>query len=201
MTRRHGITVETVKRLLIDSGEVRMNYVDSSSTGTLLGATRDGNQFLVTQDIREMPLDGAKGKVKGGRRIIREDASIVANFIEITSDLFNKALPGSTNENSLPLYDKITRTGFRISSGLDTDPSNLDVYIDNIAIIGEVNGNSSEPAVLIIKNAIGDGNLEMTTVDGDESKLVITFSGHYDPATSLDTGMWEIRWPNIVSES
>jgi hypothetical protein len=200
MERRHGITQETSKNLFIDSGEVRLNYVDSSNVGTLLGATRDGNQFIITQDIRDIPVDGSKGKVKGLRRIIRVDAQIIANFIELNTTMLEKALPGTdaVGYPSAParVADQITRA-LEIQAGLAGE--SRDDYIGNIAIVGEISG-TDEPVVCMIKNALGDGNVEITTTDNDEAGLSITFSAHFDPS-DLDTEPWEIRYPKVNVES
>jgi hypothetical protein len=199
MTRRHGVTKETPKRFVIDSGAV---YKDYGLAGeTLLGATRDGNTFTLNQEIRNMPVDGARGKVKGHDRPINVEPVIVANFVEMTADQFVRAIVGA-NREAYPSYagkthTLITRDLDKIRSGLDTETG--DDYMDNITIVGQVSG-TNKPIVIGIENVIADGNIEINTVDEDESVLSVTFSARFD-ASDLDDEPWFVRFPKIPTES
>lgn len=186
MTRRHGVDSTTFPNMIIDSGAVYLNYGESGEA--LLGTTRGGNTFTIETDYREMPVDGAKGPVKGGIRIIRSDATLIANFIKLSSTLMNRVLSGSDINADTPAspYSQIIRS-------LQVE---LTDYATNVAIIGEVQGDSTNPVVVIVKNALCTGNFELAFTDADESLLVATFKGHYDPA-SMDSEPWEIRWPEI----
>jgi len=182
MARYHGITSTTYQNLAIDSGAVYKNYGEAGEA--LLGATRGGNTFMVEQDIRDMNADGAKGPVKGARRIIRVTPKITANMLEIDTTLLTLALVGSSSSDQTT-YDLITR-------GLSIATSD---YVTNVAIIGETTvSGASVPVVCMIKNGIADGNFEFAFNENDESVISIEFSGHYDPS-DLDTEPWEIRWP------
>lgn len=187
MARYHGVTTETVKRLFVDAGAVYLNYGETEER--LLGATNDGNTFSIEQDIREIEVDGARGPVKGLRRIIEVRAQIVANLLELTAENLKTALAGSTMEDypdgEEKTHDKISRK-LTVS---DTD------YIGNVALVGEISG-SQEPVICIVKNAIADGNFNIDTVDKEEAGLEITFTGHFDPA-DMDEEPWEIRFPVI----
>ena len=187
MARQHGITTETVKRLFLDAGAVYLNYGETEER--LLGATNDGNTFTIEQDVREIEVDGARGPVKGLRRIIEVRAQIVANLLELTADNLKTALAGSTMED---YPDGEEKTHDKISRKLtiaDTD------YIGNVALVGEISG-SQEPVICIIKNALVDGNLSIDTADKEEAGLEVTFTGHFDPA-DMDDEPWEIRFPVI----
>ena len=185
MNRYHGITTETAKRLLVDAGAIYINYGETDER--LLGATNDGNTFTIEQDIREVEVDGARGPVKGLRRIIEVRAQIVANLLEMTADNLQLALAGSTKadypDDGTKEYDSITR---KTAIGEDA-------YIDNVALVGEISG-SKKPVICMVKNALSDENLSIETVDKDEAGLQITFTGHFDPA-DLDEEPWEIRFP------
>ena len=185
--KTHGITTETVKRLFLDAGAVYLNYGETEER--LLGATNDGNTFTIEQDIREIEVDGARGPVKGLRRIIEVRAQVVANLLEMTADNLKTALAGSTMED---YPDGEEKTHDKISRKLtiaDTD------YIGNVALVGEISG-SQEPVICIIKNALVDGNFSIDTADKEEAGLEVTFTGHFDPA-DMDDEPWEIRFPVI----
>jgi len=191
MTRYHGISTETVKRFLIDAGAVYVNYGETSER--LLGATRGGNQFVVEQDVKEIEMDGAKGPVKGARRIVEVRARIVANLLELTAENLKLALAGS-NMADYPTsagktHDKITR---------NRDIVNSD-YVTNVALVGNISG-ADNPFVGIIKNALAVENMELSTEAREEGVLEVTFEGHFDPS-NLDAEPWEIRFPVIESGS
>lgn len=187
MPTYHGITTETYERLIIDAGQVRKNYVDENDPGVLLGATRGGSVFAVETELREMPVDGAKGPVKGDKRIIKVTASLECNFIESTTEIFKRILCGSSAVPFESSHDDITRS-------LQLQASD---YLTNVVMIGEVSG-SSEPVILFIENALSDGKLSMSLSDNDETVNKVKFIGHFDP-DDLDAEPWKIRFPNDVN--
>ena len=190
--RYHGITDTTYKNFVIDSGEVRLNYVDQTDPGTLLGATRGGTTFTIETEYRDMPVDGAKGKVKGGRRITKVDAKMVCNFVEFSSDIIKMALPGSAITNhptATPTHDEIKRS-LAIALG---------DYHASIALIGQVSG-SELPIICLLKNALADGNFEISAVDNEESVLAMTFSAHFD-TDNLDLEPYLVRYPQGLEAS
>ena len=69
--------------MVLDAGEVRVNFTSLASPGLRLGATRGGSQFVVEPDMREMDVDGAPGAVMGAARITRVTAKLTCSFVEI----------------------------------------------------------------------------------------------------------------------
>lgn len=180
---RTGITSNTPQKYVVDAGEIRLNYTDGTDQGTLLGATLDGNEFVIEVDVRDPRPDGARGKIKGLRTYNEINASITANMFEISKESLEKNIPGVTVSDEGD-YNKLT-------PGLDIADSE---YIDNVAIVGTLSG-SDEPFVGIIKNALADDGLEMSLADRDDVVQSITFSAHFDPS-DLDTVPYEIRYPS-----
>lgn len=190
MSRQHGITAETYERLVIDAGAVYKDYVSAENPGTLLGATRGGSVFAVETELREMPVDGAKGPVKGDKRIIKVTASLECNFIESTTEIFKRMLPGSSASDfpaESATHDEIRRTN---------DVSAVD-YLTNVVIVGQVSG-SYHPVVLMVENAMSDGKVSISLADNDEAVNKIKFIGHFDP-DALDNEPWLIRFPQDVN--
>ena len=187
MARAHGVSANTYKKFVVDSGAVYYNYTTSP---VLVGATRSGNTFTVETDYRDMVADGAKGPVKGGRRIVGVVATLTVNLLEMSTAMLTKILTGSaaTDYPTTPgkTHDKIVR------SLAITDAN----YLTDIALVGEVTGGGANPAVFIIYNPICDGNFEMGLTDNEESVIAATFKGHFSPA-AMDTEPWEIRFPVI----
>jgi hypothetical protein len=189
MARKHGVTANTYKKFVIDSGAVYKNY--GTGGELLLGATRGGNTFSIETEYREMPADGAKGPVKGSRRVTKVVAKIKANFVEISAAVLALSLPGSA-VSDFPATVGKTHDSVKRSLALA-----LADYVSNIAIVGEVTGNSTQPVIVILSNVLADGKFEMGFSDNDESVIAVEFTGHFDPS-ALDTEPWEIRYPTIA---
>jgi hypothetical protein len=192
MTRRHGISEGTYRKFIIDAGEVRIGFTDFSNPGTLIGATRGGSSLTIEQEIREMEVDGARGPVKGSRRITMVKAALTVNLIEASTDIFKKALVGASSADFNTSWDQITR-----SLGIaDSD------YLSDITILGDVSGYTDGMGVKL-SNVLADGNFELTFADKDEGVIPITFTAHFDPAdleAKDDIEPWSILWPSGVGK-
>jgi len=189
MARFHGITADTYKRFIIDAGAVYTGWTSFAALGTLLGATRGGSQFTIEQEIKDMEVDGARGPVKGSRRITMIKATLTVNFIEHTLAGLKRALVGSDSAVFNVDWDEISRGDFSIA---DAD------FLSDITIVGEVSGDSDGMAIKL-EDAISDGNFELTFADKEEGVIAMTFTAHFDPAdlgAGTDTEPWRIYWPN-----
>lgn len=195
MPRRHGVTKDTYKRLVIDSGAVYKDFVSQAEPGTLLGATRGGSTFTIEPEVKDMVVDGAKGPVKGGRRITRLNVKLVCNFIEHSADLWLNAIPGSEfyhDETTTLVPSDAFHVEFRRSLEIA-----LADYIDNIVIVGQITG-TDQAVVCGVKNALADGPFEMAFVDNEEAGLVVQFTGHFDPS-ALDEEPWILWYPEDLT--
>lgn len=188
MTRKHGITTNTYKKFAIDAGAAYKDYKLAGEA--LLGATRGGTTFTVEQEMRDMPVDGAKGLVKGGERIIRVRPVITINFVELSAEIMSMGLPGSSVAD---FPDTPTKTHDEITRALQIA---LTDYIDNITIVGECSGSPTGYIECGIENALANGNFEMARSDNDESVIALTFVGHFTVA-DLDSEPWFVRFPVI----
>jgi hypothetical protein len=183
LNRKHGITTTTYTHMAIDSGAVYVDYGEGGEA--LLGATRGGNSFAIEQEIKQMEVDGARGPVKGGARIVNVVAKITANFVELDHTLLSYMLVGST------LTDNTTYQ--TLNRALDIEDTD---YFTNVAIVGELAGNDSQAIVCYVKNPIATGNFEAGFNDKDEMVIPVEFTGSFTPA-DLDTEPWEIDWPVV----
>ena len=188
-SKTKGITPSSPQRFLVDAGAVWLDY--GLPTERLLGATRGGNVFSITQNIREMPMDGARGPVKGAERIIESKATLVANLIEITADNIVLMIPAA-KKTDYP--SSIGKTHDSITRDADIVDAN---YITNIALVGKVQG-ALEDFIGLLYNALPTSNVDFKTVDKDEAVVAVTFTAHFDP-NDMDTEPWEIRSPLIVA--
>jgi hypothetical protein len=184
----NGITSSTYRRLVLDTGQLRIGYVDADNPGALIGATRGGSVFEVAPDIREMPVDGVKGEAKGSKRIARVTATLTANIVEFKSWVIKLAAPGSGNYD----YPAVNPTHAEIKRFLLLS---LAKYQSTIAIVGEVK-DTDEPVVCILKNVIGTNGINISLTSNDEAVMQIIFKAHFDPE-NMDAEPWEIVNPNI----
>ena len=178
---------ESLRNLLVDAGAVYLNYGEDNER--LLGATQGGASFNVEQEVREIEVDGARGPIKGGRRVVEEHARITVNLMEMTPENLEIAIFGAKAEERTEGGKKVTRS---ISTPGD------EAYFTNIALVGDIAG-ADEPAVFLIRNAMADGNFEMSTEDQDEASVEVQFTAHFDPE-ALHESPWEIRMPEIAEE-
>jgi len=84
--KKTGVGADSQDRIIIDAGAVYLGFLSVDNPGTLLGATRGGNTFELARTIRRMEADGARGPVKGFRRVEEVVATIKANMMEITAE-------------------------------------------------------------------------------------------------------------------
>jgi hypothetical protein len=191
--RTTGITGSSLNSFVVDAGAVYINFGETDER--LLGATREGNSFVVEVETRDMEIDGVRQAVKGTKRVISVTATITCNLLELTADNLAIALTGSDmgewaadTAATTMTHDTITRS--REIGTMD--------YITNIAIVGKVN-NTGENFIGLIYNALATGGLEVAMEDENEAAIELTFTGHIDPDDIADDGSfteaWEIRMP------
>ncbi len=181
--QRHGVTSNTPNRILIDAGAVYFKATDDwtvASPGTLLGATKGGNTFEVNRTIKRMDPDGAKGPVRGFRRIEEVVAILTANLIEITEANLLMALPGSSAASHV------------ITGGEVADAT----YIANVVIVGTITGfdGTAKPIICKLKNCLADGPFALKLDPKSEAVLQMKFTAHY-ANTDLTTEPWSVEYP------
>lgn len=188
--KTHGITAETAKNLLLDAGAVYLNYGEVDER--LLGATSGGNTFSVEREVKEIEVDGARGKVKGFRRIISENASLSVNLLEASAKNFQLALGAADIEDVMDEggIEKIADAVKPRGQIQDSD------YFKNIALVCTVSG-TTQPCVIILHNVLADDNLEISFEDKEEGKPEVILSAHYDPE-QLEVVPYEIRYPVVA---
>lgn len=174
--------------LILDAGVVYKNFVSPSELGTRLGATKGGSTFIVEQELKDIPVDGAHGPVEGSKRIVSVRPKLTINFIEISQKILNRAFPGSDISN-LPATHK------QFSRSLTIDDSD---YLTNVVLVAQMIENDDPafdfPIIVGVENAISDGNIELSFLDKEESGCSITFAGHFE-SDNLDFEPWFVHIP------
>jgi hypothetical protein len=191
--RQTGASANSAKRFIVDSGAIYKNY--GLADEDPMGATQEGATFTVEQTVREVPVDGFRGPMRGARRVTSEMARISASILEMTTDNLTEIITGSdvTDHTATGAAEK-THNQVQRTSDLPKDGD----YLQNVALVGRVQG-SDEPAVFILYDALSDGGLEMETSDESEGTVSVQFTAHFDPEDP-DTSPWAIRFPSDVDE-
>ena len=172
-------TEAQTNNMLLDTGTLYLDYGEAGER--ILAPTMGGNSFVVEQDIRIIERDGALGKEKGLRRVIKEDATLTCRFKDISYANLKMALAGS-------VLSSVTVTGTLTGTIASTE------YFTNVTWIGT--DHEGKNKIITLFNAMGDNGLSMDFNDKDEAIIEIAFSGHRDP-TNAATALYTI----VESES
>lgn len=174
--KKTGITQETTKSFVINAGAIYTDLTYTEGTGwegNRLGATAGGNALVITNDIREIEIDGAFSKYVGQKVLTASNATLTTNVKEITSNVIKMAILGKVTATSgvdePTAYDLIEGKGKIEASD----------YLTNIGLVGEVSG-TNEPVIIILDNALCTSGLNITTGDNAEAVVAMTFEAHAD---------------------
>ena len=176
---RSGLSILTADNTVLDAGEVWFNidtallesdgWDDAIGVGTgavRVGGTRGGNTFSPGRTIREMPVDGAIGPVRGFNRRASSRPALTVNMLELTVANLEHAIAAATTSSTTSDLTKLV--GDEITDGK---------YITNVAIATTLKG-EVEPVVIVIENALVLEAPEFSFADEDEMVLTVTFVGH-----------------------
>jgi hypothetical protein len=185
----HGITTETVKNMMFDAGAVYVNYGEAGER--LVGATSGGNTFTVEREIKMIEMDGARGPVKGARRITEHKAILTINLLEMSKENFKMMLTAAD------ITDYEDPPGTKVADKIKPRDNIVDAdYFTNVALVTQISG-TGEPCVIILYNVLADDEIEIELEDKEEGKPEIALSAHYDPADLTDVP-YEIRYPVVA---
>lgn len=197
-----GLSTLTAGNMVLDAGAVYLNLgitelEDASASNPLLdavsvsdcvklGGTRGGNRFAPNRTIRQMPVDGGIGPIKGFNRRQTVAPTLTVNMVELTVDNLANAIAAATSATA----GQFTK----ISGGPVTDLA----YISNVALVTTLKGNANLPIVFVIFNALALESPEFATADEDETVLPVTFAAHVT-AAAPNTEPWAIYHPGAGS--
>lgn len=182
-----GYNEHTFKNLLLDAGAIYKNFDETLMTGTLVGATQGGNSFSAVPNMRNIPVDGVKSEYVKGLTVIDDwVVTLTTNLLEVNTETIALALGTSKTEEHDESYDSIEGNNYIE----ETD------YLENIAYVGKMSG-SNKPIIIIVKNALNHGGIQITTEDKNEGKLPVTFHGHL-ASDDLESPPFKILYPKTV---
>lgn len=164
--KKHGITAETIKKLILGAGVIYKNlkYTEDDWTGEPLGATSGGIKFNWEAQWLDVEVDGATVLVKGvSKQKVGESASIEGQMTEMTEDILVTALHlvKSTSEDTN--YVKY------VSKENITE----DDYLENIAYVGTLSDGKN--IIIILPNALCTEAFELETKNAEQTTFAVKF--------------------------
>ncbi len=197
-----GFTKRTADNLLLDAGAFFKNFTyeeggTSNDTfdaavaaGKLIGATKGGGEFSAVPEIRQIEVDGVKGRAKGLEVIDSWDVYLKATVLETTLESIKSSLcAAAIDTGSDETYDVVT--GNAAISPED--------YIDNVTWVGTLSG-SEEPVIIQVFHGLNTDGLKLTMQDKNEGTIPMTFYGHYTQ-DDLDSPPFKIFFPKKKAEA
>lgn len=191
-----GFTKETPEHLLLDAGAFFRNFTyvpggtandtfdKAVEAGKLIGATKGGGEFSAVPTVRQIEVDGVKGRAKGLEVIDSWDVYLKATVLEATTKSVIAALcAASLDTDSDPTYDVIT----------GNPEIDLDDYVENVTWVGKLSGEDI-PVIIQVYNALNTDGLKLTVQDKAEATIPMTFYGHY-AQENLDAPPFKIYYP------
>lgn len=190
--KKHGITTETIKKMILGAGVIYKNLKYDKSgggwTGEPIGATSGGIKFNYESQWLDVDVDGATVLVKGvSKQKVGESASLEGQMTELTEDILTVALHlvKSTSEDTQ--YTKY------VSKENITD----DDYLENIAYVGTLS--SGKNVIIILPNALCTEAFELETKNAEQSTFAVKFECTADLENdSLNKLDIEIYYPTNV---
>jgi hypothetical protein len=195
-----GVGTNTNKHFLLDAGVAYANIDITAletagtnafanaiaATGAIsLGATRGGSSFNPGRTLREIPVDGSIGPIKGFIRRQESRPALTLNLIEMTLGNLQRAIAGSATST--------TGSFSRIVGGAIADTS----YLNNVAIATTLTGSAGLPLVIVVRNPIVMEAPEVSFADEDETVIAVTFTGTV-LSSAPNTEVFAIYHPGVT---
>lgn len=187
-----GYSNKAVEHFVMDAGAIYTNLIldDTGAfvSGDLLGATEGGNEFVVNQTIRDIVIDGKKGRGKGTQVPERIDATLTVNLKEITAQNLSQVIANAhVDTTSNTAYDILTSKG----------QIELDNYLGNVALVARYS--QGKPIIIFLYNALSIEGLEIKTEDNKEVVIPVTFAAHWDEDNvANDEAPYKIYFPKVT---
>lgn len=197
MKTYNGFSSQTSQNLLLDSGAFFVNFDVHNDTyetaqSKLIGATCGGGAFEAKPTIRDVKVDGVKGKAKGLQILNNWTVTMSAKLLEFKKETFQRALTASQVTDD-------TINGKSYNKIQAKNQIELNDYIDNITWLGTISG-SNEPVIIQIFNVLDLDGLKIDAKDNSDIVAELKFTGTYD-TDELDVPPFIIYYPVRIEDS
>ena len=164
---------------IANAGALKTAIASAISAGTILGATRGGGSFVVSRETRQPDVDGKRYRFKGDTFVDFVDAKLSTTMVEVTLDHINTLLPGSAITGSAP------KRTLKLNTAIATTD-----YLTNICWIGDLA--DGRLVLICLKNALNEGDLNLTFVDKGEGTLTCEFHASQASVNDYDEAPFEV---------
>lgn len=175
--KTHGITTETIKKMILGAGVIYKNlkYQATGETqgwnGTVLGATSGGIKFTWETKWLDVEVDGATVLVKGiSKQKVGETASLEGKMTEVTADILKTALhlvESTCEDDDYVMY-------------ISQENISEEDYLENVAYVGTMSNGKN--IIIILPNALCTEAFEIETKNATQT----TFSVKFECTASLE---------------
>ena len=174
-----NLTKVEVEKIQIEES---VNYINFGlETERMIGITRGGSEFTVTNTVRDIEYDGRRGKTKGLQVIEAQEAKL--KLTTICSSQENIAL-------SIPGCEVTDRDGkIIIENGDNTVIAEAD-YLDNITSFAKTLDGKYKK--ITIRNAMHEGAFTSKAQQKAEGEIALEFDAHFNPYDVTEK-IWRIE--------
>lgn len=151
----------------LGAGAVYFNFGELDEL--CIGTTKGGSEFKDGAEFRQREADGDLGPVKGAIDLIKLMPQLTLKSLKIDKVNLAKFYAGMSLDDTNATYSKLTRK-------VDLSSS----YLTNVAFVGQ--NRAGNDIIVIVKNALGDGALELAVTKDEELIPSVQFTGTIDPA-------------------
>lgn len=184
--KKHGITSETIKNMLLNAGTIYKNlkYVEGTGwDGTQLGATSGGLTFSYEATYLDVEVDGATVLVKGiSKQKVGETAALEGQMTEISEGILADALHLEKTTSEDANYTKyVTKSNITEAD-----------YLENVAYVGTLSDGRN--IIIILPNAICVEAFELNPQNATQTTFAVRFESTADLSNDtldkLDIGIY-----------
>ena len=164
--KNHGITSETIKKLILGAGVIYKNlkYASNAWTGTVIGATSGGIKFHYEAQWLDVAVDGATVLVKGvSKQKVGESATLEGQMTEVTEQILVDALHLVEETSEDATYKK-----YVTKSNITEDD-----YRENIASVGKLS--NGQNIIIIMPNALCTEAFEIEAKNAEQTTFAVKF--------------------------
>lgn len=163
-----NLTQGQIDKVQIDEGLIYINYGETDEMK--LGPTRGGGEFSVSQTIRDVEVDGRKGKTKGLQVIEEINATLKVNTLCCSQEVLELALPSSVKTGTV-------ETGYVLSSN-DTGLIPGTKYLKNVVMFAKLLDGKYKKITLF--NVMHESDFVFGAKPKSENEHALELIAHWD---------------------
>ena len=178
----HGITKSTPSNIPFGAGTwfKGLKYTEGSGWGgTVLGATSGGSSIKITNEIKDLEIDGVMVPVKGLALMAGGGGEAEVNFAELTPDILKHTMLAEILDENSEHYVE----GFDCFQTKDYIAEGD--YVENLGFVGWT-ADKSKQIIAIMDFALCKGGLQLDPKNKENGIVKGTFTAYGDMNSDLN---------------